>query len=238
MFKDKLKNINLNYLLVIILAILIILCLFLFIQNNKMNRIIKNIYNSEHNTRFVDRSMLGEYDKLAKIYQQKVNDLMRLEEEITRKNFFFYDDYEPYWNDRYHCDNYYMDNRHHNRIRAIEERQIQQKNQLGNQRENRRNRNFVYNTRTETNEKNFIVKIKIPRTFDEKNVKVDFKNRNLTIKIERQHDTKNKNEESYSYSSFFENFLVPETKATDKDVKMILNKANGNELTITVPIIK
>ena len=128
MFREKLKNINLNYLLSVILAILVILCSILFIQNYRMNRVIRNIYNPRHNAKFIEKNFIGEYDELARIYKQRISELMRLEREIASRDFFFRDNYRLDMgcggcpccgNGEFHCGNGNIDNKRHNDVRTL-----------------------------------------------------------------------------------------------------------------------
>jgi HSP20 family molecular chaperone IbpA len=102
---------------------------------------------------------------------------------------------------------------------------------------NKRNRKFVYKAETDSNEKEFIVKVKLPRTFKIEDTKVNLENQNLIIRAEKQNSENDKNTRSFSYNSFFESFSLPSTKATINDVKISLNKDNGNELVVVVPIL-
>jgi hypothetical protein len=104
---------------------------------------------------------------------------------------------------------------------------------------NRRERKFVYKMEATLKEKEFIIKGKLPKTFTLEDIAVELKNKNLLIKIEKQNTKSDKNSKSFSYSSFSEDFSLPNTKATLNDIKISLTEDKGgdNELSIIVPIL-
>lgn len=246
MLKEKLKD--LNVLFYITLSILIIACILLFIQNVKLNRIIGNIYFNNLNERAYNRRFTREYNKLLDDYEKKRTELMRLEEIIRRKNSIYNDFFDINYQDKF-FENFIdiekeldIIKKKRNEIGNITEKQENSNNETKkventkNKKSSKNQRNsFVYNAKVEKNEKEFTVKVKLPRTFTLDDVKVDLKDSNLILKVEKQTNVKKENEKFYSYNSFFESFSIPETKAELKDIKTTLN---NNELVVIVPIIK
>ncbi len=241
MLKEKLKD--LNILFYVILLILIMVCVLLSIQNIRLNKIIGNIYFNNFTERNYNKKFTKEYNKLLDDYKRKQMELMRLEEIIRRKSGVYNDFFNMDYQDRF-FKNFEDIEKELSNINKRQEN-LNNKNKKfesivnGNQEnkkffKNQKN-NFIYHAKTEENEKEFIVKVRLPKTFSLDDVKVDLKNRNLTIKVEKQTDIKKENEKYYSYNSFFENFLIPETKAELKDIKTTLN---NNELMVIVPILK
>lgn len=233
MLKEKLKNFKLSYLLYILLTILLVACIVLFIQNYRMSRTIKSIYGTGFNGSIQDRKFTREYDRLARDYERKVDELIELQNDLMKRDIFndFYDDgWMTNCRHRRHWD-YYDNNmrRHFNRF----ERQLNRSGEASI----RDTRTFTYNSKIERDKDNFILKVKIPKVFTLDDVKVDFRNRNLLVKIEKEDELKSRNEERRYYNSFFESFLVPETKAKLENVRVSLNKDNDNELVIVVPIL-
>ncbi|MBR2141119.1 MAG: Hsp20/alpha crystallin family protein [Rickettsiales bacterium] len=110
--------------------------------------------------------------------------------------------------------------------------ETKRKNETG---EVKTRKNFVYRPKQEQTEKEFTLKMKLPRGVTANDVKVDLQNNNLIVKIEKSSNFSSDDVKAYSYSSFFENFLVNPTKATIKDVKV---SVENNELNVVVPIIK
>lgn len=251
MLKEKLKD--LNVLFYITLSILIVACTLLFIQNIKLNRIIGNIYFNNLNERAYNRRFTREYNKLLDDYEKKRIELMRLEEIIRRKNSIYNDFFDINYQDKF-FENFIdiekeldIIKKKRNEIGNIIEKQedssnetkkvenIKNKNQENKKSSKNQRNGFVYNAKVEKNEKEFTVKVKLPRTFTLDDVKVDLKDNNLILKVEKQTNVKKENEKFYSYNSFFESFSIPETKAELKDIKTTLN---NNELVVIVPIIK
>ncbi len=217
MLKEKLKD--LDILFYIVISILIAIAILLFVQNIRLNKIIKNIYFSNTVEQKQERKFAKEYNKLLNDYKKKQLELTKLEEIIRKKNSIYNDFFDIDYQDRFF-----------KKFENITNNNQENKKFFKNQRNN-----FIYHAKSEENEKEFIVKVKLPKVFDLNDVKIDLKDRNLIIKVEKQTDVSKENKKFYSYNSFFESFLIPETKAELKDVKTILN---NNELMVVVPILK
>ncbi len=81
----------------------------------------------------------------------------------------------------------------------------------------------------------YTLEMKVPMKFTKKDVDVNFKHNILTISFEGVMELKNENIEESNVFSVYKSFLVPNTKATIKDVEY--NVKDGI-LTVHVPIIK
>lgn len=89
-------------------------------------------------------------------------------------------------------------------------------------------KHFVFYPKTETNDKEFIFTLKLPRNFDEDKLNISFKDKMLNISFE---ELKEDNNSSY-YSSFTRAFFV-DSKATEQDITKTIE---NNTLKIVVPI--
>lgn len=260
--KEKLKDyFNIKNMSFIVLVLLFIFIILLIIQNYRMTRMI-NYYNYIFDNQVLfdkkrQDSFEEYYNKLLNSYRQDIEN-MRIRVIKEGNNYFnndqFYgrmmrhNDYRRHFNNnhyngyydhdydhnRYFYDdynnNYYMDNKYDANSNKKNDTYI-----ANNRYNNIKNRNFIYRSKTNINEKEFIVKVSLPKTFTLDNVKVDFNNNTLIVRAEQQNKATKDNTKSYFYNSFVERYLIPETKATVKDIKITLDK--NNELSVVVPII-
>ena len=212
--KEKLKaffdKVNINH---IVFVILVMILLMLFYQNKQFEKIIQNQlisnnttkhYNKHNFDRYIEQNFKTDIDK----YFEKINKDFEFELRNMKRNF------EENFS--------YFDNIN---------KQIQD-NFEG--RRERKRRNFAYYPKTEQTDKEFILRMKLPKNITLEDIKVDLQSNNLLLEINKTLNSNENNVNSYSFSSFFRNFPIKETKATIKDVKVEL--ING-ELLIVVPII-
>lgn len=94
---------------------------------------------------------------------------------------------------------------------------------------------FVYYPKIEQNENEFILKMKLANNIKKEDIKVNLQNNNLIVRIEKNNSFEDKTSKTHFYSSYFENFEVPNTKAVEKDLNI---NVENNELIVIVPIIK
>ena len=91
--------------------------------------------------------------------------------------------------------------------------------------------NFVYNPQINKNDKTFELVMNLPKNTTRRDIKVNFINNNLTLNV-----NKNIKDKDLSFeSTFFESYYIPDTKATNKDIKIDLK---NDILKVIVPIIK
>lgn len=211
--KEKLKaffdKVTINH---IIFVVLIMILLMLFYQNKQFEKIIQNQfinnnslkhYSEDNFDRYFERSFKPNIDR----YFEKINKDFEFELMNMKKNFE---------------DNFvYFDNINKQIINNFENKK------------ERKRREFVYYPKTEQTDKEFILKMKLPRNIAFEDIKVDLQNNNLLLEINKTVNSNENNVNSYSFSSFFRNFPIGETKATVDDVKVELD---GGELVVVVPI--
>ena len=220
--KEFLKKINTN---ILIILLLIIIAILLFLQNrqlyktihyNRIANIEKHYFNKDREKDFIsnfdkniEKHFNRYFDQINFDFEKELINMKIALENNIREFKKIEDDF--------------------NNIDTIKNNK-QEKNK-NNKKE------FIYYPKIENNDKEFILKMKLPKNLTINDIFVDIQNNNLILKTEKQENIKNKNSKSKYYSSFFENFQLPQTKATKKDIKIDLNK-NNNELIIIVPIIK
>lgn len=97
----------------------------------------------------------------------------------------------------------------------------------------KKNNKFTFYPKIEEKNNNIIFKMKLPRNIKRDDIVINLQNNNLIIKIEK--NIENNKDNSYFHSYFLKSFQVKDTKATNNDLKINLNR---NELVIVVPIIE
>lgn len=212
--KEKLKvffdKVSINH---IIFVVLIMILLMLFYQNKQFEKIIQNQfisnsnlkhYNEDNFDRYFERSFKPNIDR----YFEKINRDFEFELMNMKKNFE---------------DNFtYFDNINKQIMNNFEHKK------------ERKRREFTYYPKVEQTDKEFTLKMKLPRNITLEDIKIDLQNNNLLLEINKTVNSNENNINSYSFSSFIRNFPLEETKATINDV--VVKLSNG-ELTIVVPVI-
>lgn len=212
--KEKLKEffdkVNINH---IVFVVLIMILLMLFYQNKQFEKIIQHQfignnnlrhYNKDNFDRYFERNFKPNIDR----YFEKINRDFEFELMNMKKNFE---------------DNFvYFDNINKQIINNFEDKKERKKHE------------FVYYPKIEQTDKELILKMKLPKYITLEDIRVDLQNNNLLLEINKTVNTNEHNVNSYSFSSFFRNFPLKETRATINDVVVELKDW---ELRIVVPVI-
>lgn len=231
--KNYLKNITINHIIVLCLVFILLL---LFIQNRQLNKIIHKQITINNVTRHFNRDNFDRYYN-NRIDREFERELINMKKELERNIRDFSDIERRFYKDFIDAGDIKIFEEF--KDRDFDYKQHKRHNNFDKIKNMNRQNGFVYRPKIEQNENEFKLQMKLPKNINMENVKIDLQNNNLILHIEKNINIQddNKNYQSYSHSSFFESFLLPETKSTVSNVKVDLNK-NNNELTIIVPIIK
>jgi HSP20 family molecular chaperone IbpA len=207
----------------VILAVLLVVVAMLMVQNYRISKMMTYFFLEKKSYTYHDAGIFRDYDRLIRDFEE-INELNRrflgrqLAEDRRRSYFAGKERDDDFDQRSYRAEKTGGDG--HSKVNEV--------------------KNFVYSPKVSVSEKEFTVKVRVPVTFTSEDVKVDLTNGNLVIRAEKQKEGSDKNSRSVSYSSFFESFELPDTKATVKDVKVNLENKNrgSSELTVVVPILK
>lgn len=89
--------------------------------------------------------------------------------------------------------------------------------------------------KVDINNNMYTLEMRVPMKFTKKDVNINFKDNIIAISFSGNMKLKNKNTEESNIFSVYKSFLVPDTKATLKDVKYDIK---DGILIVNVPIIK
>ncbi len=243
--KESVKKID--YKIVIILLLIFIIA-FQFYQNQKINRLRRFIFMRTYGVEDIFDNRRDDF-----FFRRRMHDFFDDESHFKKLRERFMRDHDFWFND---------DERHIERRREEIRKNLKHEKPNAEKKlppkifndekpmpkkdfpHHNRNRNkinvmndFSFSIQEKYDKENnqFIATINVPMNLDKKDIMVDFKDNIMTVSFSKLNEKKDENSTMESYYNFSRSFSVPETKATLKDVKQVLNKG---VLTLTVPIIK
>lgn len=214
---SQIKKIDLKYL--IILAFLCFISCFIIKQNKQIQAIEQNLAKQNHKEQnILSNKKISIEDIERKFFNKMDIDLRQMQQmrdKMLRDMMSFY--YEG----------------------NLENKTSFEKNNY--RKNNQKPKQYSFYTRTKYDEekKEFNISIKVPENITMEDVDIDLENSIIDIEIEKEtkSEIKQENKETFSQENakFFRKItIMPETKATEKDLKINLEK---NYLKIIVPII-
>lgn len=213
----KMKNFDFKYL--IIIAFLCFISCFIIKQNKQIQALEKNLINQNSKETNIQINKKLEVRDLEKKFFNKIDlelrQMQQMRDKMLRDMMSFY--YEgDFGNKNPIVNNTYKKN---------------------NQKP--RQYNFYTRTKYDQEKKEFNISVKLPENITREAIDIDLENSVIEIEIEKEtkEEVKKDNQETFSQENakFFRKIqIIPETKATEKDIKVNLEK---NYLKIIVPII-